>query len=422
MKALCISAIASNQGKTILTMALLHHYKKSVRPFKIGPDFIDPQFHTKICSTPSVNLDSFMMNESQVKWIFNKYSDKKISICEGVMGFYDGMDKNSSAYDISKLLQIPTILLLDGSGSYITISAVLKGLVTYKDDNTIKAIVLNKLSSVGHFELIKKQIEKDFSDMVVLGWIKKDLVSLDETHLGLDLKDTSKIELISKEVLEHIDMNLILDVACGFKLFKAKEYPFKKIEKVPKKITIINDENFSFLYHDNAEFLKEIFKEVVFVDSTKDETISDDTDIVYIPGGYVETEYNYSKIKNSFKFKTSLISHAKTKHIYAECAGLLYLSNSVDDKKKSGILDLDFTLHKRFQRMGYYFNSDNVKGHSFHYTNIDKEKTGIDILSKLKNGNGQIGSWQKNNIFGTYLHTMLRNNTQLIKKGFLYEL
>ena len=112
MKALCISAIASNQGKTILTMALLHHFKDSVRPFKIGPDFIDPQFHTRICHTPSVNLDTFMMNETQVKWIFNKYSDKEISICEGVMGFYDGMDKGSSAYDLSKLLNIPTVLLL----------------------------------------------------------------------------------------------------------------------------------------------------------------------------------------------------------------------------------------------------------------------------------------------------------------------
>ena len=119
MKALCVSAVASNQGKNILTMALLSHFKKSVRPFKIGPDFIDPQFHTLVCSTPSVNLDTFMMNNSQVKWIFNKYSDKEISICEGVMGFYDGMDKRSSAYDISKLLKIPTILLLDGSSSYI---------------------------------------------------------------------------------------------------------------------------------------------------------------------------------------------------------------------------------------------------------------------------------------------------------------
>lgn len=419
MKSLCISAIASNQGKTILTMALLYYFKNSVRPFKIGPDFIDPQFHTLICGTPSLNLDSFMMNENQVQWIFDRYSDKNISICEGVMGFYDGMDKGSSAYDLSKLLEIPTVLLLDGSGSYITISAVLKGLVTYKDDNTIKAIVLNKLSSLGHYELIKNQIEKDFDDIVVLGWIQKDLESLSDTHLGLDLKDTKKIEIISKEVLKNIDTKLLNELANSFEKQEIQEYPFKKLNPIDKKIAIVNDENFSFLYHDNAEFLKELFRDVVFVDSTKDETIPSDSDVVYIVGGYVETDSNYAKVKDSTKFRESLITHAKTKHIYTECAGLLYLAKSVDDKKMSGILDLKFTLHKRFQRLGYYFNSDGIKGHSFHYTNILNPPSGVDILSKKENGDGKVGSWKKDKVFGTYLHTMLRNNTELIEKFFI---
>jgi len=63
MKSLCISAIASNQGKSVLMMALLYHFKNSVRAFKIGPDYIDPQFHKSICHTPSINLDRWMMNK-----------------------------------------------------------------------------------------------------------------------------------------------------------------------------------------------------------------------------------------------------------------------------------------------------------------------------------------------------------------------
>jgi len=420
MKALCITAIASNQGKTMFTMALLHHFKESVRPFKIGPDFIDPQFHTQVCKTPSVNLDNFMMNEAQLKWIFDKYSDKEISICEGVMGFYDGMEKGSSAYDISKELQIPTILILDASSSYITVSAVLKGLKTYKDDNTIKAVVLNKLSSLGHFELVKNQIEKDFSDIKVLGWIKKDLSSLSETHLGLDLKEISKVESISKEVLEFIDLELLEEVSGRFTRSSIESYPFKTLEPVNKKLAIVYDENFSFLYHDNAEFLKEIFKEVVFVNSIKDEIIPGDIDVVYIPGGYVETDYNYNKIKESLNFKASLILHAKSKAVYAECAGLLYLSNRVDDKEMSGILDLEFSLNSRFQRMGYYFSSEsNIKGHSFHYTNILNTKPGVAILSKEKGGDGEVGSWQDTKVFGSYLHLMLRDNTELIQRRFI---
>jgi len=418
MKALCISASASNQGKTVLTTALLYYFRKSVRPFKIGPDFIDPQFHQRVCETPSINLDRYIMDKDELKWLFNNYSDKKISICEGVMGFYDGHDKKSSAYDISKLLNIPTLVLLDGSGSYITVSALLKGLSTYKKDNTIKGVILNKIASQSHYELIKKVIENDLKNIKVLGWIKKGIESLSETHLGLDLKDLGKIEKISQEVLEHIDIKKLEKIAKVEKKIKIK-YPFEKMPKQNKKLAIVNDENFSFLYYDNLVFLKELFHEVVLVDSTKDEVIPDDTDIVYICGGYVETNSAYEKVKNSHNFKNSLIKHAKDKTIYAECAGLLYLGKSVDDKVMSSILDVSFTKEKRFQRMGYYFNEDGIKGHAFHYTRPIDENSGFDRLSKSKDLIGKFGSWEKNRVFGTFLHSMFRGNIKLIKKRLL---
>ena len=124
------------------------------------------------------------------------------------MGFYDGMDKNASAYDVTKFLNIPTIIILDASGSYITLSAIIKGLKTYQEGNTIKAVVFNHVFSVGHFELIKNQVLKDFDDVEVLGWIQNKLDTLESTHLGLDLKDNelNKLEILSKEVLKNIDL------------------------------------------------------------------------------------------------------------------------------------------------------------------------------------------------------------------------
>ena len=200
------------------------------------------------------------MNESQVNWIFNNYNDKDIAILEGVMGFYDGMDKNASAYNITKFLNIPTIIILDASGSYITLSAIIKGLKTYQEGNTIKAVVFNHVSSVGHFELIKNQVLKDFDDVEVLGWIQNKLDTLESTHLGLDLKDNelNKLEILSKEVLE---------------------YPFEKVEKINKNIALINDENFSFLYHDNLQFLRETFNKVTIVNAIKNEIIPLDTEL-----------------------------------------------------------------------------------------------------------------------------------------------
>ena len=417
---LCVSGTASNSGKTILTTALLYHFKNSVRPFKIGPDYIDPQFHQKVSGTASINLDSFIMNEPQVEWIYQNYSTKDVSILEGVMGFYDGDDKGCSAYSVSKLLKIPTVLLLDCKGSYITISAVLKGLLTYKDDNTIKAVVLNHVSSSMHYELIKGIINKDHPNIVVLGWIKKELVSLKDTHLGLDLDDLSKIEKISQDVLENIDLTLLSSFAQSTQEKQEKIYPFDTVEKQNKHLSIVTDENFSFLYHDNLLFLQEVFNEVTLINPTKDETIPENCDVVYICGGYVETQKAYENIKNSLNFKNSLIEHANTKKIYAECAGLLYLGNSVDEKEMSGILDVSFTLTKRFTRLGYYYNEQNIKGHSFHYSKACDDINGFDKLSKKPNGMGKVASWQNENknVFGTYLHTMFRNNIKLLNEKF----
>jgi cobyrinic acid a,c-diamide synthase len=414
---LCISAIASNQGKTILTTALLYHFRDSVRPFKIGPDFIDPQFHKQVCGTPSVNLDSFIMNEEQVSWLYDHYSDKNVSILEGVMGFYDGDNKGCSAYSVAKLLNIPTILILDGSGSYITISAVLKGLLEYKKDNTIKAVVLNNLSSKMHYALIKNQIETDHPHIEVLGWIQKKLPALSDTHLGLDLKDLGKIEQISKEILEHIDLEKINLLFMPTRTTTGGcPYPFPTVNPINEKLAIVNDQNFSFLYHDNLKFLEEQFREVILIDSTKDELIPSDCDRVYICGGYVETDEAFLRIKDSSNFKNSLIEHAKNKPIYAECAGLLYLSRAVDHKEMSGVLDITFTLAERFSRLGYYYNEAGIKGHAFHYTKATDEalEKGFDILSKTVNGKGLVGSWSKGRVFGTYLHTMFRNNIDLI--------
>ena len=417
---LCISGTSSNSGKTILTTALLYHFKKSVRPFKIGPDYIDPQFHEKVCGTPSVNLDSFIMNESQVKWMYNDYADKDVCILEGVMGFYDGDDKGCSAYSVSKLLDIPTVLLLDCKGSYITISAVLKGLLTYKDDNTIKAVVLNHISSVMHFSLIKSILNKDHPNIIVLGWIQKNLISLDETHLGLDLDDLGKIETVSKDVLENIDLDLLQSFSDKEKNFENQNYPFEEIEKIPKHLAIVTNENFSFLYHDNLIFLKETFDKVTIVNPTKDDIVPLSSHCVYICGGYVETTKAYENIKNSNAFKNSLITHSKTKKIYAECAGLIYLGKSIDEKEMSGILDVSFAMTPKFTRMGYYYNEQNIKGHSFHYSKANDDLKGFDKLSKKPNGTGKVAAWEteSKNVFGTYLHTMFRNNIKLLKDKF----
>jgi cobyrinic acid a,c-diamide synthase len=410
-----ISAVASNQGKTLLTMALLHHFQKSVRPYKCGPDFIDPQFHARIAKHPSINLDGYMMNQEQLSWLFWHYFDREVAIVEGVMGYYDGMDKGASAYDVAKTLGISSLLLLDGSGSYITVAAVLKGMQDFRKDNTIQAVVLNCVSSAMHYELIKKHIEAECAGVVVCGWIQKDLPTLQSTHLGLSLKElqNEEIEQIAADVLEHIDMQ---------KLFAVMElespshdeglYPFEPIRKEDASCVLVMDENFSFVYEDNIAYLRERYKKLHIIKSTEDETIALDADIVILPGGYVETKESYARVKDAHNFRNSLISHAaKGKAIYAECAGLIYLGERIDDKRMSAILPITFTLTKKRERLGYYMcelEAKVVKGHAFHYSKVLTSPPTEIKLYKNSKKHAKQGAWKQGKIFATYLHTMWR--------------
>ncbi|MDR1504327.1 MAG: cobyrinate a,c-diamide synthase, partial [Prevotella sp.] len=101
-----ISAIASDSGKTTITLGLLRALRNrglSVQPFKCGPDYIDTKYHVLAAGTESVNLDLFLSSENHIKNLYNKYSSgKDVCITEGVMGLFDGYDRmNGSSAQIA---------------------------------------------------------------------------------------------------------------------------------------------------------------------------------------------------------------------------------------------------------------------------------------------------------------------------------
>lgn len=423
---IAVTALGSGQGKTIFTSALLFYFKnRPVRAFKIGPDYIDPQFHKRLCGVSSVNLDRFLMNDEQLRWMFERYGEGRLCIVEGVMGFYDGIERGSSTYDVTTSIGISTVLVLDGGGSYSTLVAVMEGVLGHKKDNEIKAVVFNRLSSKSHFVLLKELFEANFPHITVLGWIKKDLHSLSSRHLGLDLEGLYEpfLESLCAEVLENIDLDALLRVAaCEPK--KCIGYPFlPSPNKKDKRLAVVSDENFSFLYEDNIEFLKEVFGSVEFVSATKDEEISPDADSLFIPGGYVETTEAFDRIKTSYKF-LNCVKNFRGK-VYAECAGLIYLGKSVlnggEILPMSGVLDLEFEMKKSRIRLGYYVACDKISGdryagHAFHYSDVTSTETAIWELAKPDGRYPKGGGWQKDNFFGTYLHSMFRVSPKLLEK------
>lgn len=228
MRAAVISALSSGQGKTLFTTAMLQWFKvnhESVRAFKIGPDFIDPKFHEKITGISSVNLDLYMSNNVEIKDTFNYYANGFSNIIiEGVMGFYDGMDYGSSTYEVARTLKVPTILVISGKSSYNTIIAILKGMLDYKSDNTIKGVVLNRISTETHYELIKNAIKKELPQIKILGWIKEGIIDISSRHLGLDLNElnNSKLNELSESVMQNINI---------LELLKFMDFQSESLEK-----------------------------------------------------------------------------------------------------------------------------------------------------------------------------------------------
>ena len=68
--ALIIAGERSGVGKTTITLAILSFLSQKgakVQSFKVGPDYIDPMFHTQVTGLPCRNLDPVLTSETYVQ-------------------------------------------------------------------------------------------------------------------------------------------------------------------------------------------------------------------------------------------------------------------------------------------------------------------------------------------------------------------
>ena len=164
--------------KTTVSMGLMNALSKKmvVQPYKVGPDYIDTAFHTFITSRNSRNLDSFMMEEKMIKYLFAKnMKNADIAIVEGVMGLFDGAEVGSdigTSASISKILNLPIILIVDGSKVASSLAATVKGFELFDKDLKIDGVIINNVSGQMHYDILKKAIEYH-TDVIPCGLLSK---------------------------------------------------------------------------------------------------------------------------------------------------------------------------------------------------------------------------------------------------------
>ncbi len=215
-KQLLISAPTSGSGKTTIARGLMQLCTSKgyvVQPFKCGPDYIDTKFHTAVCRRPSVNLDTFMAPPPHVKRLFERYSaGADICIVEGMMGLFDGYDRDKgSTAEIARLLHLPVVLVVDAKSAAYSIAALLSGFIHFDERVHIAGIIFNKVGSSRHKELLSKVC--DDLHIPCFGYIPHTpTMAQPDRYLGLDFSVTQPEQDFSSILETHMEWKKILSL------------------------------------------------------------------------------------------------------------------------------------------------------------------------------------------------------------------
>ncbi|CEN89732.1 cobyrinic acid a [[Clostridium] sordellii] len=444
MKKILIAGTNSGVGKTTISLGIMQALTKrnlKVQPYKVGPDYIDPSYHTFITGRDSRNLDSYMLDDEKIKYIFkNASKDADISVIEGVMGLYDGLgiDLNSctSSYT-SKILKSPVILVINGKAMSSSAAAMVLGYKELDKEVNIKGVIVNNVKTKNHYELIKEAIEK-YCNVEVLGYFPpNEKFKLDSRHLGLvpsvEIEAlTEKFYDLGSEIEKYINIDRLIEISESEEIetsFELNELPkFKN-----KSIAVAYDKAFNFYYKENLELLNQMNIEIKTFSPLYDKIVPK-TDCIYIGGGFPEVFAKELGINKKMR-ESIKKAHENNVPIYAECGGLMYLGEKLldldgNEYEMVGIFEGISKMTKSLKRFGYcdgiakvdtvFSNKgDIIKGHEFHHSEFNSNEECSYKMVK-KRGNKIVDEWyggySKGNTLATYLHTHFYNNLDSIIK------
>ena len=360
-----LAAPRSGSGKTTMTCALLMALKRRGHApcaFKNGPDYIDPMFHRAVLGVESRNLDLFFSAPETVRTLYAKgAAGHGAAVCEGAMGFYDGLggvSDRASAWHLADTLGLPVLLVAEPKGQSLTLAAELNGLVNFRTPSHIAGILLNNCTARMH-ALLAPMLEKE-TGLPVLGFLPKlPEAVIGSRHLGLytaaEVENLQqKLALLADAVEEHIDWPRLLTLC-------EKEPPVLPVQPetppVRVRIAVAQDEAFCFIYAETLEAFRDAGAEVVFFSPLRDTALPENIGGLYLPGGYPELH------ARELSENTSLLREIKRKIEFglptaAECGGFLYLGQSLTDAEGQswpmvGVLPGEAKDAGRLVRFGY---------------------------------------------------------------------
>lgn len=449
--AVVIAAPASGSGKTTVATGLVGALRAAgdrVAPFKVGPDYIDPGYHALAAGRPGRNLDTVLVGADRIGPLFRHGSDDcDIAVVEGVMGLFDGkIDPSStepsaegSTAQVAAALGAPVVLVIDARGHSQSLAAVLHGFATYDAAVRIGGVILNRVGSVRHEQVLRQACDR--VGLPVLGSVPR-LAELEvpSRHLGLvpavehGRAALDAVAAMTELAAAHLDLPAIRALARSAVTAAAWD-PVTEAGPAPAggrpRIALAGGVAFTFGYAEHRELLEAAGADVVTFDPLQDELPSGTTGLV-LPGGFPE-EHAVALSANAPLLRQVRGLAADGAPIHAECAGLLYLTRSLDGHPMAGVLDVDARFGSRLT-LGYreavavsdsvlFDAGTRVTGHEFHRTALAGASAdrfapawGWRAWDVGATREGFVGGAATGTVHASYLHTHPAGNPASVRR------
>ncbi len=398
---LVVAGVSSGVGKTTVATGLLAAMAargQAVAGAKVGPDFIDPGYHSLATGRPPRNLDPWLCGSDAIPALAARAGAGALLVIEGVMGLFDGAADGapSSTADVAALLEAPVVLVIDAGAMSRSVAAIVRGFRDHDPRLRLAGIVLNRVGSAGHERLLREALVP--LGIPVLGCLRRDdLLRWRDRHLGL-------VPVAEQPAVVRASLaRLAAAVAAGFDLDAVEAIarsapalatgPLALPEPIGSfRVAIAGGPAFTFCYRDNLEALEAAGAEIVPFDPLQDPALPEAIDGLFVGGGFPEV-HGEMLAANSSLLANAAARIASGLPTWAECGGLLWLAAELDGRRMMGAVSVAARLSQRLV-LGYRHAETlqvssigpagtTFKGHEFHYSTCNPPGDALRLNSRF---------------------------------------
>jgi cobyrinic acid a,c-diamide synthase len=428
-----IAGTHSGAGKTTIAtgiIAALTRRGLRVQPFKAGPDYIDPTYHSRAAGRPSRNLDAWMLPANAIRELFSRAAAGcDVAIIEGVMGLYDGRSGDSdegSTAALARLLGAPVILVVDAAAMARSAAAIVLGFQQFDPAVRIAGVILNNVAGERHAQMAAAPISAA-TGLPVLGYLPREPdVTLPERHLGLipegeGAAAAGYFDRLASLVESRLDLDFLLRIGHDIEQKHDDEVSLFPSHPVPGRagIAVAMDRAFSFYYQDSLDLLEAWGAELLPFSPLEDTGLPKGSSGVYLGGGFPEV-YAAELAANRAMPAALRKAAAAGTPVYGECGGLMYLGESITDfegrvHQMAGLVPLRSSMQGRRLSLGYRTvrarqstplmpAGQTVRGHEFHWSDLDSAPPSGTAAYDILEQSGRSEGFASRNLLASYVH------------------